>query len=157
MDSSRSTSGQGHFLLHTTERRNLRCCSKTRSRIDVRSIYIVSVLSIHQCSLCVIYMKLYNHVFAYHLECILQLTIQVPVLLGLSSASFTLYIRTTYGGTIRSTSASCSDLPLCETVNVTTCATDGQRRYYKVQFAYKTCPVNNENCKVGLLSCHQSP
>ena len=71
------------------------------------------------------------------------------MLLGLSSASFTMYFKTTYGGTIRDSSASCSDLPLCETIDA-----DGQGRYYKVEFAYNIC---GENCEVGLLSCHQSP
>ena len=78
---------------------------------------------------------------------VLQSTIQVPVLLGLSSASFTMYFRTTYGGTIRGSSASCSDLPLCETIDA-----EGQGRYYEVEFAHKTC---GENCVVS-LSCHQS-
>ena len=83
---------------------------------------------------------------------VFQLTIQVPVLLGLSSASFTMYFRTTKGGSVRGSSASCSDPPLCETIDA-----DGQGRYYKVQFASnKTCRPKMENCEVGLLSCHQS-
>ena len=78
----------------------------------------------------------------------------MPALLGLSSASFGIYIKTK--NTVLQ-HAACLYLPECEATNVSSDA-DDQGMYCNLTLAYTTCSdhyyagsTRRDNCSVGLL------
>ena len=80
----------------------------------------------------------------------------MPALLGLSSTSFGIYIKTQDKVFWH---AGCQHLPECEATNVSSDA-DDQGRYCNLMLAYKSCTdqyhhsansTRRANCQVGLL------
>ena len=80
----------------------------------------------------------------------------MPALLGLSSASFEMYIKTkTKNDALQH--AACPYVPECEATNVSSDAND-QGRYCNLKLAYTHCTDHHSadstrraNCQVGLL------
>ena len=85
-----------------------------------------------------------------------SLYIQLSVGLGLSSASFSMYIKTKNGTFWHS---GCLDLPSCEPMSASTSDANVQGMYCKLDLVYTPCidffsvgrPIRSD-CQVGLLS-----
>ena len=87
---------------------------------------------------------------------------QMPILFGLSSATYTLNVGLNNNGEFER--ADCSSLPLCEPIDVATSGARYQGSYCDLKLAYthytepfSGIPPVTPNCQVGLLSCHESP
>lgn len=86
----------------------------------------------------------------------------MPVLFGLSSASYTLNVGLNKYGEFQR--ADCSNLPLCEPIDVAAIGAHYPGRYCDLKLAYthytepfSGIPPKTPKCKVGLLSCHELP